>query len=40
MNKTNWIKRFEPLNRAKLIEATLETEKWLDKYSHIKDKAD
>lgn len=37
MNKTNWIKRFEPLNRAKLIEAVLETEKWLDKYSHIKD---
>lgn len=25
MNKTNWIKRFEPLNRAKLIEATLQS---------------
>lgn len=34
MSKIKWIKRFEPLTEEKLLSATLETEKWLDQYSH------
>jgi len=35
MSKIKWIKRFEPLTQERLLTATLETEKWLDQYSHI-----
>lgn len=34
MSKIRWIRRFEPLSKERLLEATLETEKWLEQYSH------
>ena len=34
MRKIRWIKRFEPLNPETLLRTVLETERWLDQYSH------
>jgi lantibiotic modifying enzyme len=35
MRRVNWIKRFEPLDENKLLEAVFQTEKWVDQNSHI-----
>lgn len=34
MEKIKWIKSFEPIERQDLIDKALETDKWLDKYTH------
>ena len=34
MARIRWIKRFEPLNEETLLKTVLETERWLEKYSH------
>ena len=34
MEKIKWIKSFDPVDKEKLLKTALETEEWLDKYSH------
>ncbi|MCM1399356.1 MAG: hypothetical protein NC225_07750 [Clostridium sp.] len=35
MAKEKWIKAFEPMNSAKLIQAAIETANWINKYEHV-----
>lgn len=34
MSKIKWIKRFEPLDKEKLVEAAVETAEWIEQFSH------